>query len=60
VTCDRYCRGPDGGGPWNNELPRDWNGARCVGTPNNPGVGCGAGFNGQLVCLCEKTGTGWA
>ena len=59
VTCDRYCRGPGGGGPWNNELPREWNGAKCVGTPNNPGVGCGAGFNGQLVCLCEKTGTGW-
>ena len=60
VSCDRYCRGPGGGGPWNNELPREWNGAKCVGTPNNPGVGCNAGFNGQLVCLCEKTGTGWA
>ena len=57
VTCDHYCRGPGGGGPWNGELPRDWNGAKCIRTPNNPGAGCFVG--GQTVCTCQRTGTGW-
>jgi hypothetical protein len=58
VTCERYCGGI-GGGPWNSELPRDWNGARCVGTPENPGLGCGAGSSSPIVCRCQKTGRGW-
>ena len=57
VTCEHYCRGPGGGGPWNGELPRDWNGAKCIKTPNNPGAGCFVG--GQTVCTCQRTGTGW-
>lgn len=58
VSCETYCGGTNGG-PWNNVLPRDWNGAKCIGTPNNPGLGCNSGFNGGLVCTCQKTGTGW-
>jgi hypothetical protein len=56
VTCDQYCRG-FGGGPWNGELPREWNGAKCIATPNNPGAGCFV--RGQTVCTCQRTGTGW-
>lgn len=59
VTCEQYCKGPGGGKPWNGELPQDWNGAKCVGTPNNPGLGCNSGFRGQLVCRCQRTETGW-
>ena len=31
VSCDTYCAGV-GGKSWNNELPQDWYGARCIGT----------------------------
>jgi len=48
VSCDTYCGGV-GGGPWNGELPRSWNGARAVG-----------GFiTGSTDCICQPTGTGW-
>ena len=59
VSCNRYCGGI-GGGPWNNELPRDWNGARCVG--HVPVIGsCDSLFTNHsgAGCLCEKTGQGW-
>lgn len=57
VPCDMYCRGYDGGS-WNGELPREWNGAKCIRTPNNPAAGCFV--NGQTVCTCQRTGTGWS
>jgi hypothetical protein len=28
VSCETYCRGISGG-PWNGELPKEWNGAKC-------------------------------
>jgi len=58
VSCETYCRGTNGG-PWNGELPRSWNGAKCIGAPNNPGLGCNSGLNRALTCTCKKTGTGW-
>ena len=60
VSCNTYCGGT-GGQPWNNELPKDWNGARCIMTsadiPN-----CNTTFKytpGASYCICAKTGTGW-
>ena len=57
VSCDMYCKGYNGGS-WNGELPQDWNGAKCIRTPNNPNAGCFV--NGQTVCTCQRTGTGWS
>jgi hypothetical protein len=58
VTCERYCGGVSGG-PWNGELPKSWNGARCVGTPNSS-AGCfSTTWPTPLVCTCAATGTGW-
>jgi hypothetical protein len=59
VSCDTYCRGT-GGGPWNNELPAGWNGAKCAGV--GPGIpDCNSGFTptSGSYCVCAKTGTGW-
>jgi hypothetical protein len=64
VTCEQYCHGPSslgwGTGPWNGELPREWNGARCVAS-SSPDVGCNRapGNRGGFKCVCEKTGKGW-
>lgn len=59
VSCDRYCRGI-GGGPWNGELPRSWNGAQCAGYDADIG-GCYTTFRRSGAgCVCEETGTGWA
>jgi hypothetical protein len=58
VTCERYCGGV-GGRSWNGELPADWNGARCVGTPGNPSLGCHSGSSAGITCRCQKTGKGW-
>ena len=59
VSCDRYCRGI-GGGPWNGELPRSWNGAQCAGYDADIG-GCYTTFSRSGAgCVCEETGTGWA
>ena len=60
VSCETYCRGV-GGGPWNGELPREWNGAKCIGSPSNPDLPCNTtiGFRGGFVCTCEKAGGGW-
>jgi hypothetical protein len=59
VSCDRYCRGI-GGGPWNGELPRSWNGAQCAGYAPDIG-GCYTTFSRSGAgCVCEETGTGWA
>ena len=38
VSCETYCQGV-GGKSWNNELPQDWFGARCVAT-TVPGNTC--------------------
>lgn len=59
VTCEHYCRGPGGGKPWNGELPQSWNGATCAGSLNNPAIGCNAGSQYGITCLCKATGTGW-
>lgn len=60
VSCETYCGGI-GGGPWGNELPRAWNGAKCVNSPSHPSVDCGRapGFMGGFVCKCQRTGSGW-
>ena len=59
VSCDRYCRGI-GGGPWNGELPRSWNGAQCAGYDSDIG-GCYTTFRRPGAgCVCEETGTGWS
>jgi hypothetical protein len=65
VTCQQYCSGPRSigaaPGPWNGELPTEWNGAKCVRS-SNPDLGCDRG-PGRVVsgftCVCEKTGKGW-
>jgi hypothetical protein len=58
VTCERYCGGVSGG-PWNGELPKSWNGARCVGSPNSS-AGCFSTTSPTpLICTCAATGTGW-
>jgi hypothetical protein len=62
VSCNTYCKGT-GGLPWNNELPVDWNGAKCVSTDNSA-VGCddvanSKGFN-SIGCVCAPTGLGWS
>ena len=60
VSCNTYCGGT-GGGPWNNELPKSWNGARCIMT--SPDIAsCDSTFKftpGSSYCICTKTGTGW-
>jgi len=38
VSCETYCRGISGG-PWNGELPNDWNGAKCKST-TDPKYNC--------------------
>jgi hypothetical protein len=59
TSCEQYCRGT-GGGPWNNELPHWWNGAKCVGhSPSIPNCSSGFTHSGSTYCLCERTGTGW-
>jgi hypothetical protein len=58
VTCQRYCQGISGKS-WNGELPQDWNGAKCAGTPEAPATGCNTAPGVGVACLCEKTGTGW-
>jgi hypothetical protein len=62
ANCECYCQGISGG-PWNNELPVAWNGARCVGY--YPAIGsCLLVFTniyqpGVTYCECEATGAGW-
>ena len=59
TTCERYCSGV-GSGPWNNELPREWNGARCDDVA--PVIGnCYSNFTAHsgAPCTCVKTGAGW-
>ena len=66
VSCDQYCRGPRSiwpnaePGPWNGELPREWNGAKCIRS-SGPDVGCNSapGLRGGFTCVCEKTNKGW-
>ena len=59
TTCERYCSGVNGG-PWNNELPADWNGARCDDVDAVIG-NCYSNFtrHSGAPCTCVKTGTGW-
>jgi hypothetical protein len=59
VSCTRYCRGLNGG-PWNGELPRSWNGAKCAGYDPRIG-GCDVNFpaHSGAGCICERDGRGW-
>jgi len=58
VNCNTYCRGKDGAS-WNNELPSDWRGAKCVGT-NDTQNGCNSQVlgirtaNNPLTCECQR------
>jgi hypothetical protein len=68
VSCETYCGGT-GGKSWNNELPNEWNGARCIQTFGSAeNAGCNNTFdtfdpitqlNKPGSCNCQKTGTGW-
>jgi hypothetical protein len=59
TSCEQYCRGVSGG-PWNNELPAHWNGARCSGhAPSIANCSSGFTYSSSTYCECEKTGTGW-
>lgn len=57
ASCKAYCEGV-GGGPWNGELPRKWNGAQCLDT-----IGGGNCYNikgSSTRCICTPSGTGWS
>jgi hypothetical protein len=59
VSCSTYCGGT-GGGPWNNELPAEWNGARCIGTsPDIKDCNSTFSYTSNTYCICDRTGTGW-
>jgi hypothetical protein len=59
VSCNTFCGGT-GGGPWNGELPKEWNGATCIMTsPDIPNCDSTFSASGGSYCLCTKTGTGW-
>ena len=59
TSCEQYCRGVYGG-PWNNELPVNWNGAKCIGySPDISNCNSGFTYTGGSYCLCQQTGTGW-
>jgi hypothetical protein len=62
VSCQTYCQVN-----WNNELPNEWNGARCLQSVYAKGKLAGqpidccavAGMEYGVQCLCQKTGLGW-
>ena len=56
VSCEQYCKGQSGNS-WNNELPSNWSGAKCIATM--PVGNCATGYGSSQNCLCEATGTGW-
>jgi hypothetical protein len=64
VSCNTYCAG-SGGHPWNNELPKEWNGATCKrafvgGTGEDIGCDKVMGLISQgVACDCIKSGGGW-
>ena len=63
VSCNVYCQGYMGS-PWNNELPKSWNGATCKSGGRDGDIPCNKyGVDpktpGLLHCICEATGTGW-
>ena len=58
VSCETYCKG-NSGAPWNNELPAEWNGAKCVASSVGDCV-TAPGLTTGLKCTCAKTGAGWA
>jgi hypothetical protein len=57
VTCNQYCGG-SGGGPWNNELPVSWNGAKCLNTDKED-VSCDQTSQTAIKCNCTPTFTAW-
>ena len=58
VSCQTYCAGTENK-PWNNELPVEWNGAKCISTGIS-GVSCDQTYGSPINCTCAPTGTGWA
>jgi len=50
VSCERYCLGKYKK-PWNNELPENWNGAKCVESSTIP---CTSVTKFPINCTCEK------
>lgn len=60
ISCNKYCGGVNKA-PWNNELPAEWNGAKCTGVSSGI-TDCNSTFSyvpNQTYCVCTKTGTGW-
>jgi len=57
VSCTKYCGGTNFGS-WNNELPGDWFGAKCIKT-SNPKYTCDMKPQGPIECTCAPSGSGW-
>ena len=57
ASCQAYCEGI-GGGPWNGELPRNWNGADCQDTIG--GGDCNTIKGSPTQCICTANGRGWS
>jgi len=56
ASCQTYCSGI-GGGPWNGELPQNWNGADCQDTIG--GGNCNTVKGSPTQCICTPNGKGW-
>jgi len=55
VSCDTYCHGQGNGYSWNNELPKNWKGAVCVGSNlDNNSCSKVPGFRKGLECKCKR------
>ena len=60
LICNTYCKGI-GGSSWNNELPPEWKGAKCVGTNDPDGCASPNGLQRQgLTCKCQQSDVPWA
>lgn len=57
ASCQAYCEGI-GGGPWNGELPQNWNGANCQDTIG--GGDCNTIKGSPTQCICAQSGWGWS
>jgi len=57
TSCKAFCEGI-GGGPWNGELPQNWNGAYCQDTIG--GGNCNTVKGSPTQCICAQSGWGWS
>lgn len=57
VSCSTYCGGTNHS-PWNNELPKDWFGAKCTST-SDAKYTCDMKARKPIHCTCAPTGAGW-